>query len=219
MMTAARGVRRAILSMAELGLAAGIAQGAVSTEPQLPGKELDRAVVAARGVAYYVDAVSGRDTNSGTSQASAWKTIARANRADLDPGDRLLFAAGQSFAGTLKLERRCRGAASGPVTISSYGHGRATIDGGAGHGIAAEGCAYVIIRGMRIVGCGRKDGSDGVGVKLDRTHNVTLDDLDVSGFRVAGIWTGGDADTRITHVYAHDNGGAGITTYGDHDGI
>src|SRR5207244_3991528 len=42
---------------------------------------------------------------------------------------------------------------------------------------------------------------------------------EVSDFRVAGISTGGDVNSRVTRVDAHDNGGAGIETYGDHAGM
>jgi hypothetical protein len=41
---------------------------------------------------------------------------------------------------------------------------------------------------------------------------VQIDGIDVRGFRVAGVSVAGCQDTRITRVYAHDNGFAGITS-------
>ena len=43
---------------------------------------------------YYVDSVNGGDSNSGLTQAAAWKTIAKVNAANLSAGDSVLFVAG-----------------------------------------------------------------------------------------------------------------------------
>src|SRR5262249_5041856 len=45
------------------------------------------------GTTYYVSP-SGSDSNPGTSPASAWRTVSRVNRADLSPGDAVLFQGG-----------------------------------------------------------------------------------------------------------------------------
>ena len=47
------------------------------------------------GTAYYVDNVAGSDSNSGTSPAAAWKTVARVNQASFAPGDQILFKRGE----------------------------------------------------------------------------------------------------------------------------
>ncbi len=169
--------------------------------------------------AYYVDAQRGDDSGPGTSPQAAWKTLARANRIGFAPGDRLLFAAGQTFKGTLNFSKSDRGTLSKPIVVASFGAGRAVIDGGAGDGFRINDSAFVIVRELNFVGCGRKNGSDGTGVNLVRTRDVRLDGLDVGGFRLAGVATGGDENTRITHVRAHDNGAAGITTNGGYDGL
>src|SRR5690606_20590610 len=56
-----------------------------------------------------------------TSQSSAWKTLNRANKASLNPGDHLLLQRGCTFAGPLKAS--WSGTASSPITIGSYGSG------------------------------------------------------------------------------------------------
>src|SRR5690242_10027884 len=43
---------------------------------------------------YYVDCTGGNDTNSGTAESAAWKSLSKARTAPLLPGDRLLFKRG-----------------------------------------------------------------------------------------------------------------------------
>ncbi|HEY0867746.1 MAG TPA: right-handed parallel beta-helix repeat-containing protein [Fimbriimonas sp.] len=163
---------------------------------------------------YYIDAVRGRDTNGGTSRKTAWQSARPLSTIRLKPGDRVLFAGGQRFQGNLCLE-----GLDGPITVSSFGKGRAVIDGGNGDALVVEDCARVAVKGLDFVGAGRKNGSDGRGIVLRRTRTAALEDLDVSGFRIAGIETGGDEDTLIRRVVAHDNGFAGISVHGGHSGL
>ncbi|NIM52341.1 MAG: hypothetical protein GTO22_24370, partial [Gemmatimonadales bacterium] len=44
----------------------------------------------------------GNDSNPGT-QAKPWRSIAKVNSMDFGPGDRVLFEAGKTFAGTIAL--------------------------------------------------------------------------------------------------------------------
>ncbi len=179
----------------------------------------DAALAPPGAVTYYVDAKHGRDTNSGTTPEAPWRSLERVRHTRLTPGSQLLLAGGQTFSGTIQLDGEDSGSAETPILISSFGKGRARIDGGSGNGIALQDCAFVTVRNLDIVGCGRKNGSDGAGVLLHRTNHIDLSHLDVSGFRVAGIATEGDTNTRITHVYAHDNGAAGISASGGYDDV
>jgi hypothetical protein len=168
---------------------------------------------------YYVDGRNGSDSNHGTSPQNAWKSIRRVNATAFAPGDKVLFAGGQSFQGTLRFTKADCGTESKPIRVSSFGQGRATIRAGAGDGFTLTDSVYIVVHALNFVGCGRKNGSDGTGVQLLRTHNVELSDLDMSGFRVAGVSTGGDENTRITRVQAYDNGSAGITTVGGYGDV
>jgi hypothetical protein len=40
---------------------------------------------------YYVDATNGNNSNNGLSMSSAWKTIAKVNASNFNPGDQILF--------------------------------------------------------------------------------------------------------------------------------
>ncbi|OHB64274.1 MAG: hypothetical protein A2Y76_10160 [Planctomycetes bacterium RBG_13_60_9] len=164
---------------------------------------------------YYVDGLKGNDQNAGTTPEEAWQSIARINQVDFDPGDQLLFAGGQTFTGTLLFQQEDSGTQDRPIKVSSFGNGRALIHGGTGCGFQLRGCAHVVVSNLTFVGCGRKSGNDGSGVELCRTRDIKLDSLDISGFRRNGVYANGDENTRITNVYVHENGGAGISTWGE----
>ena len=70
---------------------------------------------------YYVDANSGNDANSGTSNSSAWKTISKVNSKSFSPGDNILFLRGCTWIGTLNLNYS--GTSSSPIVYGSYGSG------------------------------------------------------------------------------------------------
>ena len=83
---------------------------------------------------YYIDAYEGNDSNNGTSESSAWKTLANINTTDFQPGDSILFKAGQSWTGTIKPQGS--GTAGNPIVIGKYGSG----DRPAIHGDASVNC-------------------------------------------------------------------------------
>ena len=73
---------------------------------------------------YYVDSEGGCDTASGTSVASAWRSLDRVNAASLTPGDVVRFKRGGLWRGTLVPQS---GAPGQPVTYTWYGKGRKPI--------------------------------------------------------------------------------------------
>ncbi len=80
------------------------------------------------GKNYYVDAVSGRDSNSGLTTTTAWKTLVKVNSFVYEPGDRILFKTAQHFEGTLVISTS--GTQAGSITYSTYGGKQpAVIDG------------------------------------------------------------------------------------------
>jgi len=165
------------------------------------------------GTTYYVSASSGDDTHAGTSPEAPWKTLGRVEAADLGPGDRVLFRGGETFPGTLTLSGLA-GTAAARVVLSSYGRGRATIDAGAGSGFVLKGCRHVTLADLDLIGNGRKVNEDGSGVRVEGGTGNAIEAVDASGFRHAGIATGGDEGTRITNVRVHHNGFAGIAVRG-----
>ncbi len=157
---------------------------------------------------YYVSP-SGSDANPG-SQVKPWQTIARVNSADLCPGDKVLFEGGKTFPGTILLDNKDSGAAGNRVELSSYGEGKATIDGGDDSGLMARGCSHLAITNLKFIGSGRKTGNTKSGVMVAESDDILVDQIEVSGFQKSGLLFAGVRDGRATHVYAHDNGADGI---------
>jgi hypothetical protein len=180
----------------------------------------------ARATDYYVSA-SGKDSNSGTSIAKAWKTLAKVSNSDFAPGDRVFLEGGSVFAGPLNVVAADSGPGAVALVIASYGGSRATIDAGNGDGVFAWNVANVELHDLVIRGSGAttNDG-DGVffyvdlggGVKLD---HLVLDNLDVHGFGGYGVQFGsgstsksGFRDVTIRSVDSHGNGLAGFAMWG-----
>lgn len=79
----------------------------------------EEAAAATTGTTYYVDSVSGSDSNSGTSDSTAWKTLTKVNATTFSPGDKILFKAGDSWDG--QLYPKGSGSAGAPIVIDKYG--------------------------------------------------------------------------------------------------
>lgn len=92
-------------------------------------------VSAAVGTTYYVDAVSGDDTNNGTSNNSPWKSLGKVNGMTFSAGDRILFKKGGSWTGLLA--PKGSGATGNPIIIDSYGSGNKPLINGDGTNEAA----------------------------------------------------------------------------------
>lgn len=70
---------------------------------------------------YYVDALSGRDRHSGRTPDRPWKTLRRAMRQRLRPGDRVLLRRARVWTEPLRIAGS--GTAARPIVIGSYGAG------------------------------------------------------------------------------------------------
>ncbi len=77
---------------------------------------------------YYVSA-SGNDSNNGTSENSAWKSIAKVNSVSFKPGDRILFHCGETFTGTVNVNNS--GTSGSPIVYGAYGTGAKPVINGA----------------------------------------------------------------------------------------
>jgi len=161
---------------------------------------------------YYVS-VEGNDSNPGT-QNQPWRSITKINGTDFKPGDNVLFEGGKTFAGTINLDENDSGTSDKKVVISSYGTGRAIINGGNGGGLVANGCNHLIVDNLNFKGSGRKVRDTKNGVHIYDLRGAEIDNVDVSGFRNNGILGRGIRDVCITNIYASENGHAGICVGG-----
>lgn len=168
--------------------------------------------VAGLGADYYVSP-RGEDRGDGSSKAP-WRTIARVNLADFKPGDRVLFEGGQSFPGKLLIGANDSGRDKAPVVLTSYGKGRATIDGGNSEALVIEGASHVAVKSLEFQGAGRKSGSTTSGVVVKSSRNVDVEDVEVRGFQSSGLYIDGAENVRVARLRAHLNGSAGMSSGG-----
>lgn len=167
---------------------------------------------------YYISP-TGSDNNAGTSTTSPWKTISKVNSKAFAPGDKILFKGGSTFTGTVTLSTGDVGSSTSPITISSYGSGKATIYNTAGKGI------LVRIGGVSIDNIAVKGGGPSTtnyqGIHFQNTggsdlNYVRVNNVEVSGWKLYGITvqglngSAGFNDVRVTNSKVFNNGTAGI---------
>ncbi|HZK62675.1 MAG TPA: right-handed parallel beta-helix repeat-containing protein [Puia sp.] len=157
---------------------------------------------------YYLSA-SGNDENDG-SRRYPWKTIQKLNRHNVAPGDSVLFEGGKTFTGKLLIDSNSGGSERYPLLISSYGDGHAKINGGNASALVLYRTKYVTLKNLDLLGSGRKSGNTKDGLSLINCDHITLDSLDITGFQKSGFLIYSSTDILASHIYAHENGAAGI---------
>jgi hypothetical protein len=185
---------------------------------------------------YFVDAAHGKDSNSGTSTTSPLRTLDAVGRRSYRGGDEILLHGGERFAGSINLGPGNLSETSrrSPLTISSYGGGRATILAPPGaDGIAVRNRAGVSVSDVNILGpgdaCwedltnGYRHGPSGMrfavhGLRRTLDQGFAIDHMDVSRFCDGIVVSSGDDGSRIAHIQitgvsSHDNADAGVVTY------
>jgi hypothetical protein len=162
--------------------------------------------------AYYL-AADGDDAGSGE-RDHPWKTIGRLKRIHWHAGDGVYFKGAQTFAGSLVLDSTVAGKPRQPIVIGSYGEQHAIIQSGNVTAMSLDGCRYIIIRGLDCQGAGRKDGNTQNGIMISHCRNIQADSLVISGYQKTGLLIHSSSEIRITRIYAHDNGAAGIAAEG-----
>ncbi len=177
-------------------------------------REARELIKAGNGNAYYVN-TSGNDNNAG-GKNDPWKTISKLNTVNLGPGDTVYLAGKQTFPGTLKFDGVDTGWDMQPIVITSYGEGEVIIDGGAGSAVQVNHSGNIAIRNLRLAGAGRKGGNTENGLSVMNSRNIIIDHVDISGFQKAGLMIYKSSGVRVTHVYAHENGFAGISVSGSY---
>src|SRR5437879_1487340 len=81
-----------------------------------------------QGATYYVDLSKGSDGNTGLSETSPWKTLAKINSSKFAPGDVILLRKGAIWREQLNFPSS--GSPGAPIVIDAYGSGELpTISG------------------------------------------------------------------------------------------
>lgn len=179
----------------------------------------------------YFISPSGDDNNNGLSQSSPWKTIAKVNATTFSPGDLVLFEGGQTFNGLLYI--RSSGSAGFNIKFSSYGTGKAIINGGSSSAVYVYNASYISIDSLTVTGnwnATLQSGNDSYGIFFytdlaggARLGDISVNRCEVKGFAKGGIgivsWPADKSQSgynKVTVVgnVVHDNGHCGITTLG-----
>ena len=176
--------------------------------------------------AYYISP-SGSDLNSGLTPETAWQTVSRVNNTTFAAGDSINFQGGAVFGGPMGFDANDVGTAAAPITLTSYGDGRAVLQGTAtAPALSIFNTGGFNVSNLNFVGAGPTVSSRaGISVmnRLDgdiTLEHIYIDDVDVSGFGTYGInvqasnGNSGFSDVRITDSKLHDNLLGGIITYG-----
>ena len=182
----------------------------------------------ARISTYYVSS-NGNNKDDGRSPATAWRTIDKINDLKLNPGDSVLFEAEKVFTGNLQFDRYDLGTSEKPITICSYGKGRAVINAGNETGIQITNAQGFHITNLNIQGSGASlnDGS-GISVTNNLYGNIKLDHIQVdstnaTGFGYYGIAINGGKNksgfrnVSISSCNVFANGDAGLYIKGEYD--
>jgi len=135
---------------------------------------------------FYIDAVSGKDANAGTSASLAWSGLTPVNQHKFAAGDRILFHAGQSWIGVLS--PRGSGVADNPITLGSYGDGaKPQIKGeGAAATLVLRNVSGWTVQDIAVTNHGEKDDKR-IGVLIQTSdysfaiHLLRVDVSDVNG--------------------------------------
>ena len=198
----------------------GIISALRNVEPAWPAKPAVRAglilglallfalgsAALAHAKRYYVDP-SGNDRHLGHSRVQAWRTVARVNRASLEPGDVVVFQAGRAFRDA-QLSPRSSGTRRAPIRYGSYGGGQATLT----RGVRLAEIDWISIEGLRIhsategIMSGEGSGARHIALSNNKIHDVQV-----------GINSSNGADSawRITQNRISRTGDSGLIAQGD----
>lgn len=173
----------------------------------------------------YYCSPSGSDQNDGKSPSTAFQTLARCRELDLNPGDQLLLEAGQSFTGYLIFSAEDAGNPENPVTLGSYGTGRATIFSPDTTAILVWNAGGFIVQDLILDGKNRVK-NRGYGLcfwndlpQSDKRKHIRIQRVLAKSFHQDGIYVGGQAtdksqsgyeDVRIEYCEVSDNQYHGI---------
>jgi hypothetical protein len=176
--------------------------------------------IAKPNTTYYVSP-TGNDQNAGTSPTTAWRTINHVNSVEFRAGDQILLEGSDTFNGNLVFDSQD----IGPITIGSYGNGRATIDAGNQAGISVSDAGHFTIADLNLVGSGfTTNMGNGISFTSDlpgvAESDITVSNVAVSGFGQTGVNFLGSNGSRdfdnvsVSFVTANNNGNGGVQLQG-----
>ena len=159
-------------------LRVGAALVALVCSSQLAARE------GAVGTTYYVDSKSGDDGLTGSSVATAWRSLDRVNATVFHPGDHILLKSGSTWTG--QLWPKGSGTAEHPIVVDKYGRDtKPTINGSglAEDTVLLKNQEYWEIRNLEITNTGATSGTRrGVHLVAENSgelHHLYVQNLDI----------------------------------------
>lgn len=163
------------------------------------------ATISAHASSYYVDSVAGNDNNSGTSSATPWQTLSKANSRTYVAGDHILFKAGSSWTGQLLLLGS--GASGNPIVVDMYGNGdkpKFNANGTKANTIFFKNQSYWEINNLDVSNTGSSY-ADRRGISINIDNGSTANHFYIRNCLVHDVtgdvkWIGGDTANNSTGI-------------------
>ncbi|HKJ34182.1 MAG TPA: hypothetical protein VKA34_20285, partial [Balneolales bacterium] len=165
-------------------------------------RSLHQKISAKARTIYYVNSKTGNDENSGTSKASAWKSLEKVNSMIFKPGDKILFRAGTNYVGQLVMHGS--GNAGDLIVISKYGKGKLPHIEGKGdylETVFLKNVQYLDVQNLEISNKGTIRKARRAGVRLVVDNFGTAHHI------------------HLTHLFVHDVNGSNVKSKGGGTGI
>ncbi len=183
---------------------------------------------------YYVNSLEGNDNNSGTSMKKTFKSLERVSQLKLNAGDKVLFARGMKYHGSLNWQG-IKGEEDHPIFVGSYEPEEGTTSlgpvinaSGYRNGILLEDCSHIHIKDLVITADGggvpdgkviKKDMRCGVLVTTSQAgtyENIHLESLTIKNvfFEERGFKRGQD---EVRTANGTQNYGWGIRVINSRD--
>ncbi len=172
--------------------------------------------IVSKSARSYYFSTSGNDNNEG-SMDHPLQTISKLNGLHLNAGDAVYCNASDVFKGSIVIDSSKYGTPDNPIVISSYGNGKAIINGGDLNALTIYNSAYINVSNLQFKGNGRKNGNIKDGVIINNSKNISVNNLEISGFQKSGLLIYNSSKISNVNVYVHNNGAAGITVEGMYD--
>lgn len=152
---------------------------------------------------YFVNSVSGNDSNTGTSSSAPWKSLVKVENKTLQPGDVVNFARGSSWSKsaweTVFLIDNS-GTKANPITFRAYGEGALPTFSNGGQvwnkGIKITG-DYIVIENLKVT----NTGYGGFEIAKNADYNI-VKNCEVSNCGIGILCYG--SNNLLTENYIHD---------------
>lgn len=141
---------------------------------------------------YYVDRVSGSDSNNGTTTATAWKTIQKACNA-ATPGSRVEIKGGMYHEA---ITVNVSGSSGNPITFKNYGNDTVVIDGSGLAGSVLLSLTDKSFLNFENLSFQNLTKNGATGILIECSESGTIRELRFSGLTIRNInWTNNAAAT------------------------